>query len=237
MWLGYCICTSRLVVIMLLSWLRGWHVGCTLGGFNVGWHACVGLWRFVGRRWYVGFVRGRVCFSNRGVWGGLGSGWRSYGCGRCRWLVLMRSWVYLVGILGATLMGMFMLCSWAVRMRTMRLMGPLRCRSWLWEVDCRGYSGICVLCRSTYLAHCIIYLGFAILRIGVVECLGQYLIYWARVFVGSFWDCVVCCAYEWAWPVILRMMDLCLRVYICHGVCLVVCFLMNIRLCRLVCVV
>jgi len=37
--------------------------------------------------------------------------------------------------------------------------------------------------------------------------------------------------------VILRMVGLCLRACICHGVCLVVCYLLNKRLCRLVYVV
>ena len=36
---------------------------------------------------------------------------------------------------------------------------------------------------------------------------------------------------------ILRMVGLCLRACICHGVCLVVCYLLNKRLCRLVYVV
>ena len=54
-------------MIALLSLLLGRYVGCIWGGFDIGWHACVGLWRFVGRSLYVGFVRDRVCVSSLGV--------------------------------------------------------------------------------------------------------------------------------------------------------------------------
>ena len=35
--------------VSALSLLLGICVGCIWGGFDFGWHACVGLWRFVGR--------------------------------------------------------------------------------------------------------------------------------------------------------------------------------------------
>ena len=54
-------------MILLLSWLRGKRVGVILRGFDVGWHARVGVWRFVGRWWCVGLLQGRVCVSSRGV--------------------------------------------------------------------------------------------------------------------------------------------------------------------------
>ena len=62
-----CECLSRLVVLVLLSSLRGRCVGCIWGGAGVGWHACVELWRRAERSWCVDFVRGRECVSNRGV--------------------------------------------------------------------------------------------------------------------------------------------------------------------------
>jgi len=40
-----CVCLSRLVVLVLLSSLRGRCVGCIWGGVGVGWRACVDLWR------------------------------------------------------------------------------------------------------------------------------------------------------------------------------------------------
>jgi hypothetical protein len=61
-----CECLSRLIVLVLLSSLRGRFVGCIWGGAGVGWHACVGLWRCVVRSWCVGFLRDRECVSNRG---------------------------------------------------------------------------------------------------------------------------------------------------------------------------
>jgi len=64
---GYCRCLRHLVVIALLNLLRGRRVGCIWGGFYVDWHACVGLWRFVGRMWCVSFVRGMLCVSSWGV--------------------------------------------------------------------------------------------------------------------------------------------------------------------------
>ena len=67
MWLDYCRCLRCLVAIVLLSWLRGKRVGCILVGFGVGWHVYVGVWRFVGRMWCVGFVQDRVCVSNLGA--------------------------------------------------------------------------------------------------------------------------------------------------------------------------
>jgi len=66
-WLEYCRCLWGLVAIVLLSWLRGKREVCILVGFGVGWHACVGLWRFVGRRYCVGFVQDMVFVSNLGV--------------------------------------------------------------------------------------------------------------------------------------------------------------------------
>ena len=67
MYLRYCRCLRREVVIALLSLLLGICIGCIWGGFDVGWHACVGLWRFVERSLCVSFVRGRGCVSNRGL--------------------------------------------------------------------------------------------------------------------------------------------------------------------------
>jgi hypothetical protein len=48
---------SRLVVLVLLSSLRGRCVGCIWGGVGVGWRACVELWRRADRSWCVDFVR------------------------------------------------------------------------------------------------------------------------------------------------------------------------------------
>ena len=67
MCLRYCRCLWRQVVIALLSLLLGRCVGCIWGGVVMGWHACVGLWRFVGRSWYVSFVQGRGRVFNRKV--------------------------------------------------------------------------------------------------------------------------------------------------------------------------
>ena len=60
-------CLLRLVVLMLLSSLRGKYVGCIWGGASVGWLACVELWRRAERSWYVDLVRDRECVSSRGV--------------------------------------------------------------------------------------------------------------------------------------------------------------------------
>ena len=80
--------------------------------------------------------------------------------------------------------------------KALRLMGPLSSRSWSGVVGCMGYSGVCGLCRSTHLACHIVCLVLAILRIGVVVYLGQFLIYRVGVFFGFFGGCVVCCVSE-----------------------------------------
>ena len=67
MFLVCCECLSRLVVLVLLSSLRGICVGCIWDGDGVGWHARVELWRRAEGSWCVDFVRGRECASNRGV--------------------------------------------------------------------------------------------------------------------------------------------------------------------------
>ena len=58
---------TRLVVLVLLSSLRGRCVGYIWDGAGVGWHVCVELWRRVKRSWCIDFVRGRECVSNQGV--------------------------------------------------------------------------------------------------------------------------------------------------------------------------
>ncbi len=58
---------SRLVVLVLLSSLRGRCVGCIWCGVGVGWRACVELLRRDERSSCVDFVRSRECVSNRGV--------------------------------------------------------------------------------------------------------------------------------------------------------------------------
>ena len=62
-----CECLSRLVMLDLVSSLRGRCVGCIWGGVGVGRRACVELWRRAERSWCVDFVRGRECVSIQGV--------------------------------------------------------------------------------------------------------------------------------------------------------------------------
>ena len=67
MYLVYCECLARLVVLVLLSSLRGRCGDCIWGGVYVEWRACMELWQCVVRSWCVDFVQGRECVSNRRV--------------------------------------------------------------------------------------------------------------------------------------------------------------------------
>ncbi len=71
----YCVMDLEIVLYMHVAsscnnafeLARGKRVGCILGGSGDVLHASVGVWRFVGRKWCVSFVQGRVCVSNREV--------------------------------------------------------------------------------------------------------------------------------------------------------------------------
>jgi len=63
----YCECLASLVVLVLLSSIRGRCVGCIYGGVGVGWRVGMELWRRDVRSWCVDFVQGSECVSNRGV--------------------------------------------------------------------------------------------------------------------------------------------------------------------------
>ena len=192
-WLERRVCLWPLVGIMLWRWLRYRRGDCIWSGYGEIWCVYVGLWWVFLRRWCEGFVRGRECVSNRGVWGSLDWVCCSYGYGRCRWLALVRLSVCRVRILATTKMRMSMLCWWAVPMRTLLLICPLNSMGWLGVVDFNSCSGECVLCWSMRLMRHIFYLGLVILRIWMVACLWLFLTNWVGTLFEFIWGYVGYC--------------------------------------------
>ena len=62
-------------------------------------------------------------------------------------------------------------------------------------VDCRGYSKVCVLCRSTHLARHIVYMGLAILRKLSSGCVSGAV--FALPSWSSLWICLRLCWLLW----------------------------------------